>query len=67
MVEIDATADPVRLSWVKAVLEEAQVAYVVFDAGATSLWPGAFKARVMVEPKDAWLARRALANAEPAD
>ena len=64
MIEVARTDDPVRLSFLKAVLAEAGVAFFVFDAGASTTWPGAFPARLMVDPKDAWLARSALAHAE---
>ena len=64
MVEVERTHDPVRLTWLKAVLDEAGVAFVVFDAAASATWPGAFPSRLMVEPKDAWLARSALREAD---
>ena len=67
MVEIARTHDLIRLSWLKAVLEEAGVAFVVFDAAAATTWPGAFPARLMVDPKDAWMARSALSDAETGD
>ena len=64
MIEVARTGDPVRLSFLKAVLAEAGVTFVVFDAAASAAWPGAFPARLMVDPKAAWLARSALAAAE---
>ena len=64
MIEVARTHDPVRLSYLKAVLAEAGVGFVVFDGAASSTWPGAFPARLMVEPKDAWMARSALADVE---
>jgi hypothetical protein len=63
MIEIAKTSDAVRLSFLRAVLEDEGIASVVFDAGAGSIWPGAIPARLMVDDKDAWRARRALAAA----
>ncbi len=67
MVEVARTFDPVRLTWLRAVLAEAGVPFAVFDAAASTAWPGAFPARLMVEPRHAWIARDALraAGAEP--
>ena len=36
---------------------------MVLDTGAGSIWPGAIPARVMVDEKDAWRAKCALAEA----
>ena len=68
MVELERTFDPVRLSALRAVLTEAEIENVVFDAGAGGLWQGAIPSRLMVVDQDLELARRALAAAgiEPA-
>ena len=64
MIEVARTHDPVRLSYLQAILAEAGVAFVVFDAAASTTWPGAIPSRLMVDPKDAWMAKSALADAE---
>ena len=64
MIEVASTHDPVRLSFLKAALEEAGLAYRVFDTGIGATWPGAFPARIMVAETDAWMARSVLAAAE---
>ena len=63
MVEIEATPDPVRLSYLQAVLAGAGVESFVFDAN--SPWPGAMRMRLFVAERDVELARRAIAAAEP--
>jgi hypothetical protein len=67
MIEIAKTFDPVRLSFLRAVLADEGVEAVVFDAGAGAIWPGAIPSRLMVDEKDAWRARRALAAAGVAE
>ena len=64
MIEIAATTDPVRLSFLKAALEDAGIAHRVFDQAAAATWPGAFTARLMVAETDAWMARSVLTAAE---
>lgn len=64
MIEIADARDPVRLSYVRAVLEDAGITHAVFDQGADALWPGAFRTRIMVADKDAWLARKTLEAAD---
>ena len=63
MIELAKAFDPVRLSFLRAVLEEAGVPVVVLDTGAGAIWPGAIPARLMVDEKDRWRAMRALADA----
>jgi hypothetical protein len=62
MIEILATTDPVRLHFLRSLLEEADIQVFVFDAGGQ--WPGAFPARLMVAADDEALARRLIAEAE---
>jgi hypothetical protein len=65
MVEIESTADPVRLSYLQAVLKEAGVETFVFEPNVGGLWPGAVAARLMVSARDEADARRAIAAADP--
>ncbi|MBE7218512.1 MAG: DUF2007 domain-containing protein [Caulobacteraceae bacterium] len=64
MIELAQVDDPVRLSWMRAVLAEAGIDSAVFDGAASALWPGALRARLMVAARDAWLARKTLDAAE---
>jgi hypothetical protein len=66
MVELVATSDLVRLSWLRAVLADAGIETEVWDAGAGSLWGSAIDRRLMVDDADLAQARRVLAAAEPA-
>jgi hypothetical protein len=66
MVELDATSDAVRLSWLRALLADAGIESEVWDAGAGSLWGSAIEKRVMVDQSDLAQAKRVLASAEPA-
>jgi hypothetical protein len=63
MVEIEATADAVRLSYLQAVLADVGVQAFVFDADTP--WPGVMRKRLLVAERDVELARRAIAAAEP--
>ncbi len=63
MIELATAFDPVRLSFLRAVLDDAGIDVVVLDTGAGAIWPGAIPARLMVDEKDHWRARRALAEA----
>ncbi len=65
MVEVARTHDPVRLTYLQALLAEAGVDSRVFDGAARATWPGAIPARLMVDDRDAWLARSVLADAVP--
>jgi hypothetical protein len=64
MVELIATSNPVRLSFLRAVLTDAGIESAVFDAGAGSLWGTAIKSRLMVEEDDLAQAKRIVADAE---
>jgi hypothetical protein len=64
MKEVDKTFDPVRLAWLRAVLEDEGIEVFVFDTAAGAIWPGALPARLMVADKDHWRAERALKLAE---
>ena len=66
MVELVATSDAVRLSWLRAVLADAGIETQVWDAGAGSLWGSAINQRLMVDEADLAQAKRILAGAEPA-
>ena len=63
MKQIAKTFDPVKLSFLRSVLTDEGIDFVVLDTGAGSIWPGAIPARVMVDEKDAWRARCAMADA----
>jgi len=66
MTEISRTNDPVRLSWLIAVLGDAGIAAIVLDTH-TSIVEGSIGAiprRVMVDDADAFRARLALRAAE---
>jgi hypothetical protein len=65
MVEIESTGDPVRLSFLKSVLDGAGVPSFVFEPNVGGLWPGAVDARLMVAESDEGAARRALMAADP--
>lgn len=65
MIEFATTSDPIRLWYLRSVLQDAGVEVFVFDAAAGALWPGAIPARLMIAEEDAWRARCALAAAEP--
>ena len=65
MVELIATSNAVRLSWLRAVLSDAGIKTEVWDAGAGSLWGSAIDKRLMVDESDLAQARRLLAAAEP--
>jgi hypothetical protein len=66
MTEISRTNDPVRLSWLIAVLGDAGIAAIVLDTH-TSIVEGSIGAiprRVMVDDADVFRARLALSAAE---
>lgn len=67
MIEIESTCDPVRLSFVQAVLSAADVPHYLFEANVGGLWPGAVPTRLMVSERDAERARAALAASNPAE
>ena len=65
MVELVATSDAVRLSWLQAVLADAGIENEVWDSGAGSLWGSAINQRLMVDEADLAQAKRIIAAAEP--
>ena len=65
MVELTKTTNPVRLSFLQAVLADAGIESFVADEGAASLWGSAIPVRLMVDEMDLPRARRVIAEAEP--
>jgi hypothetical protein len=63
MKQVAKTFDPVRLSFLRSILTDEGIDFVVLDTGAGSIWPGAIPARIMVDDKDAWRARHVMAAA----
>lgn len=61
MIEILKTSDPVRLSYLSTVLEEAELHPFVMSASA---YPGVLDSRLMVPESEVELARRLIAEAE---
>jgi hypothetical protein len=64
MVELTTTTDPVRLSFLRSVLDGAGIAAFVADAGAAGLWGAAIPVRIMVDEADLDRAQRLIADAE---
>lgn len=64
MVELLKTSDPVRISFLRAVLADAGIESFVADQGAASLWGSTIPARLMVLEADLDHARRLVAAAE---
>jgi hypothetical protein len=64
MIELIKTSNPVRMSFLRAVLKDAGIESAVFDQGAGTLWGTAITARLMVEEEDLAQARRIVADAE---
>jgi len=62
--EVLTTNDPVRLSFLRSVLEDAGIATVVLDNGLASVLSSVFASRLMVEEADLAQARRIVAEAE---
>ncbi len=63
MTEIERTMDPVRLSVLRSVLDDAGIDHFVFDSGAGGLWQGAIPTRLMVRDDDVEMAQHAIAQA----
>jgi hypothetical protein len=63
MIQLLSTTDPVRVAFLRQVLESAEIAVFVSDPGP---WPGAMPMRMLVAEDDLDLARRAVAEAEAA-
>ena len=61
MIEILTTSDPVRLSFLQTVLEEAELHPFVMSASA---YPGVLDSRLMVPDGEVELARRIIVEAE---
>ena len=61
MIELLKTGDAVRLSFLRAVLEEAELHPFVLGA---SPYPGVLPSRLMVPDSEVELARRLIAEAE---
>jgi hypothetical protein len=61
--QIAKTFDPVRLSFLRSLLTDEGIAFTVLDTNAGSIWPGAIPMRIMVDEKDAWRAKCAMADA----
>jgi len=67
MVEIERTADPVRLSFLRSMLDAAGIQSFVFEPNVGGLWPGAVSARLMVADADQAAARQAIKAADPTE
>ena len=63
MIEIAKAFDPVHLSFLRSILADEGIEVLALDTGAGAIWPGAIPTRLMVDEKDAWRARKALADA----
>ncbi len=65
MVELLRTNDPVRLSWLQALLADARIEAIVLDTHASVVQGsiGAIQRRLMVADDDLALARRVLDSA----
>ncbi|HEY0437124.1 MAG TPA: DUF2007 domain-containing protein [Phenylobacterium sp.] len=61
MIEILKSSDPVRLSFLRTVLEEAELHPFVMSASA---YPGVLDSRLLVPDSEVELARRIVAEAE---
>ncbi len=64
MIELIKTSNPVRMSFLRAVLKDAGIESAIFDAGAGSLWGTAILSRLMVDEDDLAHAKRVIADAE---
>ena len=63
MIALLSTTDPIKLSSVRALLDDVGVDTLTFDAAAGGLWPSVIPVRLMVSDADADDARRALREA----
>ena len=63
MIEVEKSKDPIRLSFLQALLADAGIESELFDAQTP--WPGALPARLMVADEDAARARALIAEAPP--
>jgi Putative prokaryotic signal transducing protein len=62
--EVLTTNDPVRLSFLRSVLEDAGVKTVVLDNALASVLSSLFTSRLMVDEADLAQAKRIIADAE---
>ncbi|MEO7639860.1 MAG: DUF2007 domain-containing protein [Ramlibacter sp.] len=62
MIAILETRDPVRLNFLKMILEEAELHPFIF--GGVAPYPGALPSRLMVPESEADLAKRLIAEIE---
>jgi hypothetical protein len=65
MIEVAKTSNPVRISYLRAILADAGIETFVADVGAASLWGSTIPARLMVDESDLARARRLIEAAEP--
>ena len=65
MVELTNSTNPVRLSFLQAVLADAGIASLLADTGAASLWGPTIPVRLMVDDAALARAKRLMADAEP--
>ena len=63
MIALLRTTDPIKLSSVRALLDDAGVETLTFDGAAGGLWPTVIPVRLMVSDADANNARRLLREA----
>jgi hypothetical protein len=66
MIELVATSNVVRLSFIRAVLDDAGIGYAVLDNQMASVLGSAFDTRLMVDEADLNQARRLMTAAEAA-
>ena len=64
MKELLTTNDPVRLSFLRSVLEDAGIETVVLDNAMASVLSSLFTSRLMVDEADLDQAKRIIADAE---
>ena len=64
MIELVKTSNPVRLSFLRALLDEAGIECAVFDGQMASMFGSAIDSRLMVDDADIETARRLMAVAE---
>ena len=63
MKELLRSADPVRMSFLEALLTEAGIEALVLDRNMNATWGNAFPPRLMVDDDDYAQARRLLIQA----
>jgi Putative prokaryotic signal transducing protein len=65
MVELTTSTNPIRISFLRAMLADAGIESFLADVGAASLWGSAIPARLMVGEADLARARRLIAEVDP--